>query len=395
MATSPGDPARPGEVGSDKLQASSNRRRPDRPTPGPTPADSLGAIGPGQALRELDHHRNRRLTFVMLFRVVLISLVLGVTTLIYYLSDTDMTTPAAIAVYAIIGATYLLTLAYAIALRSGLLLNRLGGIQLFGDLAIATVIVHVTGGAQSAYTFFFPMAIVGAALIGSRRAIAWVSVVSLLVFVGVSLLGWLAVIPYLEGQEFPPTGLKAIEFGRALALNGAAIVGVALLAINLGSQLQRTQTSLETQSSAAADLLTLHSDIVRSLTSGLVTVDAKGVINSINETAARILDVQSKAALAQPLESIIAPLAVFMFGFGQSSPSVFTGALAPHGRNAGAASSLAGVIQWLSGAAFGAISVALHDGTAVPMGLLMLGLVTGAAAAVVLIVRPQARRAAG
>ena len=67
--------------------------------------------------------------------------------------------------------------------------------------------------------------------------------------------------------------------------------------------------------------------------------------------------------------AIIAPLAVFMFGFGQSSPSIFTGALAPYGQNAGAASSLAGVIQWISGAAFGAVSVAVHDGTALPMGL--------------------------
>lgn len=93
--------------------------------------------------------------------------------------------------------------------------------------------------------------------------------------------------------------------------------------------------------------------------------------------------------------AIIAPLAVFMFGFGQSSPSIFTGALAPYGQNAGAASSLAGVIQWISGAAFGAASVALHDGTALPMGLLMIGLVAGAAVALVFLVRPQTRRAVG
>jgi two-component system sensor histidine kinase PilS (NtrC family) len=276
---------------------------------GPSPADSLSGIGPGQALRELDHHRNRRLIFVMLFRVVLITLVLGVTTLIYYLSETDLTTPAAIAVYAVIGVTYLLTLGYALALRSGFLLGRLGEIQLIGDLAVAAVIVHATGGAQSAYTFFFPVAIIGAALIGSRRAIVGIAASALVLFVAVSLLGWSGALPALAGQEFTPASLTRIELARALALNGAAIVGVGLLAINLGSQLQRTRTSLETQSSAAADLLTLHSDIVRSLTSGLITIDGDGRINSINETATRILAIEADAALGRPLGELVAPIA--------------------------------------------------------------------------------------
>jgi two-component system sensor histidine kinase PilS (NtrC family) len=189
------------------------------------------------------------------------------------------------------------------------LLGRLGEIQLIGDLAVAAVIVHATGGAQSAYTFFFPVAIIGAALIGSRRAIVGIAASALVLFVAVSLLGWSGALPALAGQEFTPASLTRIELARALALNGAAIVGVGLLAINLGSQLQRTRTSLETQSSAAADLLTLHSDIVRSLTSGLITIDGDGRINSINETATRILAIEADAALGRPLGELVAPIA--------------------------------------------------------------------------------------
>jgi two-component system sensor histidine kinase PilS (NtrC family) len=279
------------------------------PSPSPSPADSLGSIGPGQALRELSRHHVRRLTFVVLFRVILISLVLGLSTVLYWLADADLTASASIVVFAVIGVTYLLTIGYSLMLRSGRHQGALVTTQLLGDLMIAAVIVHATGGPQSAYTFFFPLAIIGAALISTRRATVAVSVAALLLFLTVSLLGWSGLLPGLSGQALPPTSLTRIELARALALNGAAIVGVALLAINLGSQLQATRTSLVTQTSAAADLLTLHSDIVRSLPSGLVTIDLESRINSLNETAARILGVRGSAVLGRPLDQVMEPLA--------------------------------------------------------------------------------------
>jgi two-component system sensor histidine kinase PilS (NtrC family) len=106
--------------------------------------------------------------YLMLFRVTVLSIVLGVTSVLYWLSDNDVTSPAALSIYGIIGCTYLLTMIYALGLRARFYPDRLCNLQLGGDLIIAATIVHVTGGAQSAYTFFFPFAIVGAALVRFR-----------------------------------------------------------------------------------------------------------------------------------------------------------------------------------------------------------------------------------
>jgi DHA1 family bicyclomycin/chloramphenicol resistance-like MFS transporter len=88
--------------------------------------------------------------------------------------------------------------------------------------------------------------------------------------------------------------------------------------------------------------------------------------------------------------TIIGPLAVMMFGFGQTMPVVSAGAMVPFGRTAGAASSLLGVMMWGAGATVGAVVVAFHDGTALPMGIAIAGL--GALALLILrvVVQPAA-----
>ena len=65
----------------------------------------------------------RRITYLMLFRVVLISLVMGATAVLYWASDDDLTAPGAMFVFGIIAFTYLLSIVYAIALVRGMRLN--------------------------------------------------------------------------------------------------------------------------------------------------------------------------------------------------------------------------------------------------------------------------------
>lgn len=245
----------------------------------------------------------------MAFRVLLITLVLGSTTLLYWLGDVDLTEPNSIILYAIIGITYLLTLIYALALKRARDQGTLAVYQLALDLVIATVIVHVTGGAQSAYTFFYPLAIIGSAVVRYRKGAIVVSIAAALLFLGTSYLGWRGILPTPSGQRLLPTDLSGLAFSRAVALNLAAILGVGAMSIQLANQLQRSSADLAVHRSVAADLLTLHQDIVRCLTSGLVTVDLDNRVLTINQAAADILGCQVDASLGQPLDDISAPLA--------------------------------------------------------------------------------------
>ncbi len=288
-----------------------------------TSSDSLAAmaaaaaVAPAAPEASAPPDRRRRLTYLMLFRVVLISLVLGATTLLYLLADVDPGRAGALGLYGIIGITYLLTLVYALWLRSSRAITRLAHLQLAGDLVIATVLMHMTGGAQSAYTFFFPLTVIGAAVVASRRATAWVAISAAALFLLTGLLGWTGVLPPLGGQYFRPYDLSPIELSRSLGLNMAALIGVSVLALSLSGQLQVASATLAVERSAAADLLVLHSDVVRCLSSGLVTVDPGDQVLTINQVACDIVGTTPDAAVGAPVDRILPGLAARLGQLGE------------------------------------------------------------------------------
>ena len=71
------------------------------------------------------------------------------------------------------------------------------------------------------------------------------------------------------------------------------------------------------------------------------------------------------------LLGLLAPLFVFVASVGLVGPNTAAAALAPYGRVAGSASALMGVLQFVVGAGAGALVGALHNGTAVPMAMVI------------------------
>jgi DHA1 family bicyclomycin/chloramphenicol resistance-like MFS transporter len=91
--------------------------------------------------------------------------------------------------------------------------------------------------------------------------------------------------------------------------------------------------------------------------------------------------------------AVIVPMAAFQFGNGLVMPNTLAGAIAPFRRTAGSASALAGFVQMVAGTSTGIVLGRLHDGSARPMGLLVLGAALAAAVSFRLLVwgrRPPA-----
>src|SRR5215467_6479879 len=214
----------------------------------------------------------RRLGYLMLFRVVLITVVLGVTVALAAASPEQFAAPQQLLLFTIIVITYTLSLGYAFWLPRVADPLRFADAQLAGDLIITTFLVHVTGGAQSGYTFFYPLSIVGAATVRHRRGAAVVALTSAILFVAVAVGGWLRIIPEPIGVTVTSTDVPPVVFTRQLVLNIGAISAIAVLASYLGDELARSGERFETQRVRSLDLATLKEDIIRCLTSGLVTI---------------------------------------------------------------------------------------------------------------------------
>jgi two-component system, NtrC family, sensor histidine kinase PilS len=241
----------------------------------------------------------------MLFRVVLITLVFGTTIVLNVATPEDLTLPSAQALFGIVAITYGLTLVYALTVPRVANPVLFADLQVAGDLAVTSALVHVTGGAQSGYVFLFPLSIIGAALVRYRRGAGMAGAASIVLFVLVSVAGWMHWLPTPQGQRLQPWDMPAASLVRQLVLNGGAFAAIAFLSSFLGQQLAVSGEKLETQKLRTADLAQLNEDIIRSLTSGLVTVDGEGTILTFNEAAEEILGVPRQGALGRPIAEIV------------------------------------------------------------------------------------------
>lgn len=245
----------------------------------------------------------------MLVRLALITLVLGVALGVVWLGDADPIAPNSLALMGIIVGTYILTIIYAFALQRDRDPHRLATVQVSLDIATTALLVHITGGAQSAYTFFFPLSIIAAAATHLRRGAVLAAVAAAVLFSIISVLGWYDILPSLTGQRLLPSALSEVEFARAMAVNVAAFVGVGVLAYNLGGQIQQTSASLQSQRTKTADLQVLHRDIVRSLSSGLLTVDTAGrIVLTANRVACELLGYQGQDLAGKPVDEVFPEL---------------------------------------------------------------------------------------
>ncbi len=267
-----------------------------------TPGDSVAGlelpVAPGAELR-------RRMTRLMAVRTVVISLVLGLTIWVGDVAGVPRDAPAYLVLIAAVIATYALTIVHALLLRGGVDPNRLVWAQLVGDLAITSVLVYVTGGAQSAYTFFFALSVVGASVLRHRRGAVLIAAASIALVVLIGLAAWTDVLPLPMLPRLAPEAQRGAELARSLGLSVAILSAIGLLAYVLGAELERSAANLATQRQAAADLYALHRDIVRSLSSGLVTVDLDGNLLTINQTASDLLAVAPDQAVGRSLDELM------------------------------------------------------------------------------------------
>lgn len=277
-----------------------------------TPADSLNQLAVADSTEQ---DLRRRLTYLMAFRVLVITLVMGATTLLFWLGDVDLTEPNSLILYGVSGCTYLLTILYARVILKSIDLGKLAQGQIVADLFIASIIVHVTGGAQSAYTFFYPLAIIASTILRSRKATVIIALAAAALLLSISYLGWIGFLPIPSGQTHLPTDLSSLEFVRAIALNFAAVVAIGAMSVQLASQLQRSVDELKVHRNVAADLLSLHEDIVESLTSGLITISRAGRVLTLNRAAGEILNCEVNSSIGARISELSIELSTFLNAF--------------------------------------------------------------------------------
>lgn len=275
-------------------------------TPTPTPAASQSSILPPAPREQVDEQRSvTRLQLFMGTRLGVATLLLGGTLLIA-LEDKrgfDSFTPRFLV--SLIAAIYAASLISAVWLLSASQRDRVALAQVATDLVVTTGLVYVTGGPTSGFTFLYGVAVLMAAMVVGPIA-ARITGASAIMFYGalsLSLSTGLLAPPVDQRPDayLPPLG----DLAYAGLLNVLGLLLVTLLAGNLSARLLTAGGQLRIAEASAATLARLNDDIVRSLSSGLVSTDLDGLIRTINPTGVEMLGAAGEALIGQPLTRVL------------------------------------------------------------------------------------------
>ncbi len=246
-----------------------------------------------------------RLTFLIAARLAVVTLLFGVTlhSSLTSGSNLDSFTPRALLTLVVL--TYVASIGWAVLARTSDRLETLAALQIGWDVIAATVLVGVSGGLSSILSFLYGTAILTSAIVlgpvGTRVTSG--SAVVLYVLVGLSMRSGLVPIP--PDQPAYRYALEADDTVFALVTNlvGLSLVGV--LADHLASRLFSAHDEARRATYSAESLARLNDDIIRSLTSGLMTVDSEGYVRSMNPAGLEMFSTREEVVVGMKASKLL------------------------------------------------------------------------------------------
>ena len=283
----------------------------------PSSVTPLVLMGAPPAVNSMNKPRAevlRIVTLLMFVRTGLATvLMLSVVVLAWTLGSPEtLSSPFSRFVFGLLATTYVASLAYAVSLKHIHDPVRFADIQIGVDLVLVTLLVHATGGAQSGYTFLYLVDVVVVSALPKGFGAASVSVASALLFVSISLLGYLKILPPITGQTVFPWDLTREELGFRIVIFLASLISVGSLGVSLARQRRKAGERLTMHQQMVGDLASLHQNTIRCLSSGLVTTTLDGTITTMNDAACDILGLTDGPPIGQKLASRIPSLDVVL-----------------------------------------------------------------------------------
>lgn len=227
--------------------------------------------------------RNQVVWYLFL-RVVFISLFLGGTILFQVRLQFAATEIQLTSLYLLFGVSYLEALASAAFLATIRRWAHFIFLQLLWDLVFATILIVLTGGLESPFSFLYILVILVASSFFALREILVVAAVAAILFGTALDLQFYGYWPTpLIISDRPAVEARQVMF--TVFLNFTAFLLSAVLAGIFANRLRRSQQELEQQLIDYEELERLNRAISASTTSGLMLVNKDGRIRSFNSAA--------------------------------------------------------------------------------------------------------------
>lgn len=217
----------------------------------------------------------------MISRIVLVTFLLG--TLIFFENEYGIYAISIRFLYYFTASVYLITAVYRYLLQRIKNLALFAYLQIFGDIVLVTLLVYLTGGIDSSFSVLYHLTIISASIILYRRGGYFAASLASILHGGMLDMQYYNVFGFVRSTNFTPMQVLYLVF-----INILSFYAIAFLSGHLSDRLRRTRQELREKSIDFDDLRTLQEHILKSIGSGILTMDLKGNITSWNPAAEKI-----------------------------------------------------------------------------------------------------------
>ena len=261
-----------------------------------------------------------RLQKLMFLRVLFVSFLLGASFLLQVKETKTYFGDIQTFHYLLIVAIYFLTFIYIILLKYRKDLSRLAYSQLLVDTFLITAIIYATGGIESIFSFLYILTIINASIMLYRKGGMIVASSSSILYGLLLDLHYFDVIePFGSRLALYPAEDKRFYIFYMIVVNVAAFYLVAFLSSFLSEQARKSRVELRAKQDDLIKLEALNERIIRSIMSGLITLDDQHRIILFNPAAEDIFAINSDQAIGRKMTEIV-PLLDEYLGDGKGPP---------------------------------------------------------------------------
>jgi two-component system sensor histidine kinase PilS (NtrC family) len=217
----------------------------------------------------------------MLGRVALASFLLGSLVLFQYRYHIYQFPTVILFYFAV--AVYCLSGVYWYLLRTFHNLPLLAYIQVSGDILLISWLVSLTGGIDSGFSLLYHVSIISSSIILYRRGGYLSASLASILYGGMLDMQYYNILGFSRSDSFTPFQVLYLLF-----VNILSFYLVALLSSYLSERLRKTRQELQEKSMDFEDLRVIQDHILRSVGTGIATMDMNGEITSWNNAAEQI-----------------------------------------------------------------------------------------------------------
>lgn len=196
--------------------------------------------------------------------------------------------------------TILQTAVSALILPRLRLFRRFINVQLCWDLLFVTLVIYLTGGVSSLYSFFFILVIIAASVFCPRPQLLMVASAASILYGSLLDLQYYGYLPLFGGKTLART-LQHYDVFYAVFLNVGAFFLTALLSGTLADRLRRSEAAREKREIDYGELERLNQSILTNINSGLMVINAAGRIRSFNNAACKITGYRLEEVYNRPI----------------------------------------------------------------------------------------------